>query len=369
MTTFRTTVLSMVLVLFGAVALAAQQTGTIAGQVVDADTGAPLTGVQMQVGGTNIGGLTDQNGRYLITRVPAGERSIRANMIGYAQVTETVNVTAGGTVTANFDLETSAVQLDAIVVSAATGREQRARELGTSTSNITVEDLNPAPVTSFSDVLSGRTEGLMLQDVSGTTGTAQRIRIRGANSVSLSNEPLIYVDGIRLDDDMTGFGVGGQEISRLNDINPNDIADIEVVKGPAASAMYGTAGANGVILITTKRGRPGASQWTAFVETGTIEDITDWPNNYMAFERNPAAPADFQANGLFYNRSTSRPDGHSYCPNWGAARGDCEQTDQLSFNTLMDDRTTPFQTGSRNRYGASVRGGTEAVRFLSLIHI
>lgn len=363
MTTFRTTVLSMVLVLFGAVAVSAQQTGTIVGQVVDAATGEPLTGVQMQVGGTNIGGLTDQNGRYVLTRIPTGERNVRANMIGYAQVTQTVNVTAGGTATADFELETSAVRLDAIVVSAVTGREQRARELGTSTSNIAVEDLNPAPVTSFSDVLGGRTEGLTLQDVSGTTGTAQRIRIRGANSVSLSNEPLIYIDGVRMDDDFTGFGVGGQEVSRINDINPNDIADIEVVKGPAASAMYGTAGANGVILITTKRGRPGATQWTAFVETGTLDDITDWPTNYMAYEENPAAPALFRDNGLFYSQSSSRPDGHPICPNWGAAMGLCTQTNTLSFNTLEDPRTSPFQTGNRNRYGASVRGGTEQVRF------
>jgi TonB-linked SusC/RagA family outer membrane protein len=364
MTTVRATVLSVVLVLFGAVALAAQGTGTVTGQVVDASTGAPLTGVQMQVAGTNIGGLTDQSGRYLLTRVPAGEQTLRAVLIGYALATQSVAVTAGGTVNANFELRTSAVPLDAIVVSAATGREQRARELGTSVSSIEVEDLNPAPVTSFSDVLGGRTEGLILQDVSGTTGTSQRIRIRGANSVSLSNEPLIYVDGVRLDDDITSpIYTGGQDISRLNDINPNDIANIEVVKGPAASAMYGTAGANGVILITTKRGRPGSTQWNAFVETGSIDDITDWPANFMAFQRNPAAPSDFRDNGLFYSQSSSRPDGHVICPNWAAALGSCEQTDMLSFNTLTDDRTTPFQTGLRNRYGASVRGGTEQVRF------
>jgi TonB-linked SusC/RagA family outer membrane protein len=150
----------------------------------------------------------------------------------------------------------------------------------------------------------------------------------------------------------------------LNDINPNDIANIEIVKGPAASALYGTAAANGVILITTKRGRPGNTQWTAFVETGTLEDITDWPSNFLSFERNPSAPSDFQSNGLFYSyNADSRPNGHGYCPNWAAADGLCSQTDVMSFNTLKDSRTTPFVEGSRQRYGASVRGGTEQVRF------
>ncbi|MEJ2503131.1 MAG: SusC/RagA family TonB-linked outer membrane protein, partial [Gemmatimonadota bacterium] len=364
MRAFCSTLLSVVFVLGGAVAAHAQESGTVTGQVTDASTGEPLAGVQMQISGTNVGGLTDQNGRYLLTRVPAGQQTVRAVLIGYAQATEAVSVTAGGTAVADFELRTSAVPLEAVIVSAATGREQRSRELGAKVAAIEVEDLNPAPVTTFSDVLGGRTEGVILQDVSGTTGTAQRIRIRGANSVSLSNEPLIYVDGVRLDDDFTGFGVGGQEISRLNDINPNDIANIEIVKGPAASAMYGTAAANGVILITTKRGRPGRTQWTAFAEQGVLDDITDWPDNFLSFERNPSAPSDFQDNGLFYSYNPdSRPNGHGYCPNWAAADGLCSQTDLLSFNTLMDSRTTPFQQGNRGRYGASVRGGTEQVRF------
>jgi TonB-dependent SusC/RagA subfamily outer membrane receptor len=230
---------------------------------------------------------------------------------------------------------------------------------------IEVQDLNPAPITSVADVLGGRTEGVIMQDVNGTTGTAQRIRIRGANSLSLGNEPLVYIDGVRANADFGGTGgVGGQESSRLNDINPNDIQSIDILKGPAASALYGTAAANGVIQITTKRGRPGATQWTAFVESGQIEEVTDYPFNYAAYDIiNPGAD-QFNATGFFNTVSTSNPGGFaSYCPNRSAAAGTCVQDGTLSFNTLLDSRTRPFQTGARQRYGMSVRGGTEQVRF------
>ncbi len=361
----RVTFLSMVLVLFGAATALAQGTGTITGEVVDAATGQALTGVQMQIAGTNVGGLTDQNGRYLLTRVPAGTQTIRAVLIGYAQASESVTVMAGGTATANFELTTSAVPLEAILVSAATGREQRSRELGSNVATIEVEDLNPAPITSFADALGGRSSGIMLQDVNGTTGTSQRIRIRGANSLSLGNEPMVFVDGVQMDNSFGGaFGVGGQEPSRLNDINPNDIQNIEVIKGPAASALYGTAAANGVILITTKRGRPGSTQWSFSAETGQIDDMTDYPANWASLNVvNPSAPV-FTDDGFFNLYSSRNPDGYGfYCSNRAAAAGDCTQDETYSFNTLEDERTRMWDTGSRTRYGASVRGGTEQVRF------
>ena len=362
----RLTLLSVVLVFLGAASAWAQNSGTVTGQVTDASTGQPLSGVQMQVAGTNIGGLTDQNGRYLLTRVPTGEQSIRAVIIGYAQATETVTVTAGGTAVADFELRTSAVPLEAVIVSAATGREQRARELGAQVSAIEVEQLNPAPITSFADAIGGRSSGVIMQDVNGTTGTSQRINIRGANSLSLSNEPLVFVDGVQMDNDFGAFGVGGQEPSRLNDINPNDIANIEIVKGPAASALYGTAAANGVILITTKRGRPGTTQWSAWVEQGSIDDVTDYEPNYLTYTViDPNAPL-FTANG-FFNRADLDDDGtidtYDYCYNRAAAAGSCTQDGTLSFNTMEDSRTTPYITGNRGRYGASVRGGTEQVRY------
>jgi TonB-dependent starch-binding outer membrane protein SusC len=367
----RTTLMSVVLVLCAAflTEVAAQTTGTVTGRVTN-EAGEPLIGAQIVVQGTNVGGLTNDEGRFLILRVPAGAHQVRAVLIGYGQSTQNVTVRAGEATTVDFRLSTSAVALGALVASAATGREQRTRELGASVGAIEVQDLNPAPITSVADVLGGRTEGVIMQDVNGTTGTSQRIRIRGANSLSLNNEPLVFIDGVRANAGFGGtFGVGGQQSSRLNDVNPNDIASIDILKGPAATALYGTAAANGVIQITTKRGRPGGTQWTAFVETGQIEDKVDYPANFAAFDIiNPGAP-QFTSAGFFNTVTTSNPGGYAiYCPNRLAALspgdpGYCEQEGTMSYNTLMDSRTRPFETGLRQRYGMSVRGGTEQVRF------
>lgn len=347
-------VLALAFLAGGAVA---QETGTVTGQVTDATTGQPLAGAQMQVVGTNLGGITNANGRYLITRVPAGEQTVRAVLIGYGQQSIVVEVDAGESAVLNFELTTSAINLEALVVSAVTGREQRARELGTKVANINLDDVNQAPITNIADALGGRSEGVYMQDVNGTTGTSQRIRIRGANSLSLSNEPLVFLDGVQIESGFGGFGVGGQEPSRLNDINPNEIESIEIVKGPAASALYGATAANGVILITTKRGRPGNTEWQFFAEAGEIEDITDYPINYRAYQIDDPNEPLFTESG-FFNTA-----GYSSCPNRSAAAGDCTQDDVLAFNTLEDPRTRPFVTGTRERYGATVRGGNEEVRY------
>ena len=341
-----------------AAAPAFAQTGTITGQVTDQATGAPLAGAQVVVVGTNLGVPTNELGRYLIVGAPVGTQQVRVSLIGYAQSTMAVTVTAGETVVQDFQLVTSAIELEAVVVNAATGREQRARELGAKVSTLELERMNQAPIMSMADALSGRTEGVVMQDVNGTTGTAQRIRIRGANSISISNEPLVYVDGVLVTSASgNAFGVGGQEPSRLNDLNPNDIESIEIVKGPAASALYGTAAANGVLLITTKRGRPGATRWNAFVEMGRLDDITNYPDTYLSYQILDASAPLFTPDGLF------NTDGYAYCPNRLAAQGECTQDGSMRFNTTKDPRTTMFSTGSRKRYGLSVRGGTEDIRY------
>jgi TonB-dependent starch-binding outer membrane protein SusC len=337
---------------------AAQNVGNVTGQVVDAATGRPLIGAQVAVVGTNIGGLTNENGRYLITRVPAGDHQVRVVMIGYGQSVVSVVVPDGGTASADFRISTAAIELEALVVSAATGREQRARELGTKVANIDVAKVSAAKVASVADVLSGRSEGVIMMDVNGTTGTSQRIRIRGANSLSLSNEPLVYVDGALINTIFTGGSVGGQQESRLNDINPNDIESIEIVKGPAASALYGTAAANGVVLIKTKRGAPGNTQWDFFAETGQVKDMTTWPGNYVSYQVLDASQPVLRASDGLFNTAA-----YKYCPNLDAAQGKCTQDATMFFNTLTDPRTTPFSTGDRQRYGMSVRGGTDQVRY------
>src|SRR5690606_32795041 len=153
--------------------------------------------------------LTNSDGRFVLTNVPEGERTIRAVLIGYGQEEQTVTVTAGQTATVDLALRPSAVDIDAVVVSVVTGRAERRRELGTNTASISAQDLEVAPITKMADVLVGRAAGVTMQGVAGSVGTSQRIRIRGANSISLSNEPLIFVDGIQVSNSKGGIAVGG----------------------------------------------------------------------------------------------------------------------------------------------------------------
>jgi TonB-dependent starch-binding outer membrane protein SusC len=335
---------------------AAQATGTITGTVTDLATRQPMIGVQVMLVGTGLGTITDAQGKFLLLNVPAGDQLVRVLLIGYAGEDLRVVVRAGETATVNVGLRVNAVMLDELVVSAVTGRAERKRELGTNTATISSRELERAPITRMADVLVGRAAGVQMQIAAGTVGTSQRIRIRGANSISLSNEPLIFVDGIAFSNNKGGFGAGGADYSRLNDINPEDISNIEVLKGPAASAMYGTAAANGVILITTKRGQAGSARWRAYVETGTSEDKSPYPMNYMTVQR-------LTGGDVFTSVGSLNRTGYRYCPNEDAARKLCTQDEVVSLIPMNTPQLSPFVKGQRQQFGVSVSGGTDVVTY------
>jgi TonB-linked SusC/RagA family outer membrane protein len=280
--------------------------------------------------------------------VPAGRVDVQALRIGYAANTKPITVGSGETATVDFALDQAATQLDAQVITA-TGQEQTRRESGVSTASINVPDQVPAAaVTNMANVLSSRAPGVVVQEAGGTTGSGSRVRIRGSNSVSLSNDPLIIIDGVRVnneqDIDATTIGVGGQVPSRLNDINPEMIENIEIIKGPAAAALYGTAAANGVIQITTKRGRAGQTRWNVRTEAGTVNEVTKWPTNYLAFDTNIFAP-----------------DTAFYCLNDNVSQGQCTQNGRFSFNPLEENSI--FIRGWRTRYGIDASGGSDAAQY------
>ena len=347
----------------------AQATGTIAGTVTASESGGPLAGAQVNVEGTVRRTVTDAQGRYRIS-IEAGTYRVQVTTLGRQTDRRQVTVTAGATATANFSLATSAVAIEGIVVNAITGQQERIRESGTAVSHIEVGDINKGPITKMADILTARAPGVTLQGVAGTTGTSQRIRIRGANSLSLNNDPLIYIDGVLASNSKGGIGVGGQQYSRLNDINPTDVENIEVLKGPAASAIYGTAAANGVILVTTKRGRAGRTTWRAFGELGQLKDRNEYPLNYLSvglddpsFANNPVYDIDYPA--CIARDSCGEVDTRYYtpCVNYNAAANLCKQDITLSFSPLRDPRTSPFTTGGRDQFGLNVAGGTQAVTY------
>lgn len=330
----------------------AQQTGTITGQVVEKATQRPVSDAQVIVVGTQRGARTGEDGTYRITGVPTGAHQVRVIHIGYGSVLQPVTVTTGSVAVATIGISVAAVALDQVVTTA-TGEVERKRQQGTAVATIapTVREL--ASAQSPSQLLTGKVAGVDIATSGGTVGSGSRIRIRGANSISLSNEPLIIVDGVRFNNSVgvdntsgsSSMGVGGQVPSRFNDINPEDIASIQILKGPAAAAQYGTAAASGVIQITTKRGVSSKPRWTAYAEGGTIRDQTTYPSNFAQVgltskgARTTTCNLDNQTRGL----CTANPDS------------------LVSFNPLAS--ASPFIDGHRGAFGLSVNGGNELVNY------
>jgi len=318
--------------------LAAQQ-GEVTGRVTDKTSGQAIAGAQAAVVGTTLRAVTGQDGRYRLVNVPPGAASIRIAFIGYGSVTQTVTVTAGTSVEVDAALAQVAVGLDAVVVTA-TG-DQAVREQGTVAHSVDLKArAEQAPTTNLSDALNSTVPGVVVQSSGGTTGTGTRIRIRGSNSVSLSNEPVLVVDGVRVENgaQSSSVGVGGQQPSRLNDISPQDLEAVQVASGPAASVLYGTDAANGAILMRTRRGQPGATRWTMSAESGVLNDYGVYPTNYTGLTAANAA-----------------------CSLTGVAAGTCVQARVRTFNPI--ESRSPFRTGHRALYGVSASGGTEQTTF------
>ena len=244
------------------------QTGVVQGQVVDAASMRPLSNVQVLVEGTGIGQLTNSSGRYVLLNVPAGEHTVQATLIGYDQATQTVTVAPGQTATADIQMSSTAISLNEIVVTGV-GAETTRRALGTSVEVLSAEDFELAPVQSVDQLLQGRVAGATVSATSAQPGTGSLINFRGVSSVFGAQTPVIYVDGVRVDNDQsTAAGTGGEQSSALADILVSDIERIEVTKGGAASTLFGSDAATGVIQIFTKKGTPGAPRITARIERG-----------------------------------------------------------------------------------------------------
>jgi TonB-linked SusC/RagA family outer membrane protein len=280
---------AIALVLFtGAGPLWAQATGSVTGVIRSAGTQQPVTAAEVQVVGTTLVGLTNEEGRYLITAVPVGQHTLRVTVLGFSRRESPVTVAAGQGAVVNFDLQTSAIALDEIVVTGTPGAQQK-RELGNSIGKISVGGkLEAAPITTATELLTARTPGLTLMSNSGQTGASSNIRIRGAGSLSGGYQPVFYVDGIRIESGNMEAGSTYQGGTALDFLNPEDIESIEVIKGPAASTLYGADAANGVIQIITKKGRRGeqGAQWTASMDYGEnewLESTSD--GNYITYRR------------------------------------------------------------------------------------
>ena len=343
------------MVAIGAAGLGAQGTqGTVTVRVT-AD-GAPVEQAKVVVVGTTLGGLTSSGGTLSIRNVPAGTHTVRVTRVGYSEQKKPVDVTSGGTASVEFALTQVAVSLSPVVTTA-TG-EQRRIEIGNATSNIAVAELTKSgPIANLGDLINSRATGV--QVTAGTqTGTGSRIRVRGMNSISLGNEPIWIIDGVRMTSNngsfatVTGNGAsantGGNNASRVGDLNPEEIELIEIVKGPSAATLYGTDAANGVVLVTTKRGRAGAPVWNFYAEGGAIKDLNEYPTAYTLFGT--------RTDGV-------SPTAPSFCNLQRVGTGLCTVDSVGALNLFKEKDLTPVGTGNRRQGGAQVSGGTEMVRY------
>lgn len=246
----------------------AQNTGSVSGRVVDAASLRPLADVQVVIVGSGLGTLSNPQGAYLVNDVPAGNVTVRVIILGYGSQEQSVNVSAGGVAHADFALGQDAIALDEIVVTGL-GKETERRRLSTSVDVISTEEISQIPVTTIDQLLQGRVAGASINAQSAQPGSASLINFRGISSVYGSQTPVVYVDGVRVDNDMsTAGGTGGEQSSALADLLSSDIERIEVTRGGAASTLFGSDAATGVIQIFTKKGQISPPRFTARAELG-----------------------------------------------------------------------------------------------------
>ncbi len=314
--------------------LDAQQTGTLAGKVTDAATGAPLGGATVLIGGTTLVGITNDAGEYSIVNIRPGLSLVSVQRIGYKARGDSIRIAAGQRIERNFALDATVSTLAEVVVTGVTGNTQR-RAQAAVVASLPVADLaRTAPVSNVNEVLQSRLPGVSVSATSGTAGASRQIRIRGASSISLSNQPLIFIDGIRVSESQFNPGTGGQITDRLNDINPDDIESIEVVKGPAAATLYGADASAGVIQIITKKGKLGSNSFsqTLRVDVAQIDQNWDVPSNFALCTASTVAA------------TSTNP----------LCRGQAVGT-LISDNPLL--RGNAFSTGTERNIGWTGRGG------------
>jgi TonB-linked SusC/RagA family outer membrane protein len=319
------------LALVAATSQLAAQEGTISGTVVADGISIPIAEAQVRVVGTNIGTTTDAGGRFRLTGLTGTEVSIEVRRLGYRQTTVTARV---GETNVRIALPERRVELDAVVVTGTAGATEK-RAVGNAVSTIKAAEITEvAPVSNLQELIGARAAGVVLMSASGAVGTGSRVRVRGTSSLSLSNQPLLYVDGVRVNNQANSGpanqAFGSSSISRLNDINPDEIESIEVIKGPAAATLYGTEATNGVIQILTKRGAAGRSQWNLVAKRG---------GNYLR-----DAEGRFPVN---YQRLN--------------ATAPIETIDIVEREESLGHPI--WRTGDVNEYDLSVNGGSELFRF------
>lgn len=316
------------------------------GTITDSSTHSPVSGAAIRVVGGRQGATSGLDGTYTITGLAPGTYRLIVRRLGYAVATVNVPAATAGVYARDIALMPAPTVLDQVVTTV-TGN-QTLRSIGNAIGTINADSLVPTtPVTTLSDVINARTPGVQVINLGGLTGASPQVYVRGVGSLSQSTQPLLYVDGVRVSNSFATAPNNGPGLSGgFNDVDPEDIQTIEVVRGPSAATLYGTDAANGVIVITTKHGAAGSPRWNIYSEGGILTvDPDRFPFNYTGWGHT--------SSGTITNA----------CTLIAVSSGSCVQDSVTKFQPLRVPSLTPLGTGNRVSGGAQVSGGTKTTRY------
>jgi TonB-dependent SusC/RagA subfamily outer membrane receptor len=299
----------LALALMSPLTLTSQQTtGTVSGRVTDASLGRGLPDVQILVTGTRIGTVTGANGEYTLVGVPAGARTLTVRRIGYQATEQSVTVAAGSTTNADIALNVSAVNLSEVVVTG-TGIATEKRKVGTNIATVDSALIGKAQAVTVDQAMQGKIPGAQITQNSGSPGGGGvSVRLRGVNSFISGSDPLYIVDGVIIDNEsgqLADLGTRANPQNRLADLNPSDIEHIEIIRGAAAAALYGSRANNGVVQIFTKRGSIGRPRFTSITRWSTSELREQQPFNFYPFDVNGLPVTRFNYQDDIFDRAAS----------------------------------------------------------------
>jgi TonB-linked SusC/RagA family outer membrane protein len=334
------------------------QVRTVTGTVTSADDGAPLPGVSIAVKGTTNGTVTDVNGKYSLN-VTTGASTLVFSFVGMV----TQEVDAEGKTTIDVPLAQDMTQLSEVMV-VGYGTQERADITG-SVTQIKGSDFQNLPVTSYEQALQGRAPGVQISSASGELGSAQRIRVRGSSSVTANNQPLVVIDGFIATATDQGNFTDSNASNPLADLNPNDIATIDVLKDASAAAIYGSRASNGVIIITTKRGGQGKTKFAVNYSTGFSK-----PTHLRKFlnrEQYIEMFTEAVKNSDGYGTTPAGLDAAWYDYGGGPKSGPGSFSDLVNNRANTDWNDYAYQTGRMSQYDISASGGNEKTKFFTSV--
>ena len=363
----RATLASLVATLAFVPALAAAQTREITGKVTQTGVGTPITEATIGILGAQQGVRTNERGEYRL-RVPAGDIQILARAIGFKRQTKLVT---SSTSTADFVLEKDVLQLEGVTVTGQATTVDK-RNASTAISSVSAEELVVAPAKSLEANLSGKVVGASIFENSGVPGGGMQIQIRGATSILGAGDPLYVVDGVVVSNQSIANGLASvtrssgssassqdQTVNRLADINPNDIENIEVLKSAAASAIYGSRATNGVVVITTKRGRAGQTKYNITQRVGSEQATRLLSSRHF----NTYADVQPYLGGSAHADSLAKANCNPACP-WYDWQNQLYNVHSPSFETLLSSsggfNNTKFFASLNDRQTPGVEQNTGA---------